>query len=84
MRQNAGIVRFDVDLRKAKEQLMQWQDELETILKNNQISTELYELCNMITIGNLIVQHSIERKENCGGFVKFAPSYSYRKKKLNY
>lgn len=76
MRRSAGIVRFDTDLRKAKAQLMQWQDELETISKNNPISTELYELYNMITIGNLIVQHSIERNENCGGFVKFTPSYN--------
>ncbi len=60
MRQNAGIVRYDTDLRKAKEKLMQWQDELKTILKNFQISTELYELYNMITIGNLIVQQSIK------------------------
>jgi L-aspartate oxidase len=80
MRQNAGIVRFDVDLRKAKEQLTQWQDELETIIKNNQISTELYELYNMVAIGNLIVQQSIKRDENRGGFVKFISSNNYRKK----
>jgi L-aspartate oxidase len=70
MRQNAGIVRYESDLHKAKEQLMQWQDELETILKNNQISTELFELYNMITIGNLIVQQSITRNENKGSFKK--------------
>lgn len=74
MRQNAGIVRFDTDLCKTKTQLLQWQNELETIAKNYQISTEIYELYNMITIGNLIVLHSIERKENCGGFVKFTSS----------
>ncbi len=74
MRQNAGIVRFDADLLKAKEQLVQWQDELKTICKNNQISTGLFELYNMITVGNLIVQQSIERKENRGGFVKFDSS----------
>jgi L-aspartate oxidase len=71
MRQNAGIVRYDTDLRKAKEQLMQWQDELKTISKNTQISTEFYELYNMITIGNLIVQQSIERNENHGNFKKY-------------
>lgn len=71
MRQNAGIVRFDTDLLKAKEQLIKWQEELETVCKNSQISTELFELYNMITVGNLIVHQSIERKENRGGFVKF-------------
>ncbi|MEC5164659.1 L-aspartate oxidase [Flavobacterium sp. PL11] len=71
MRQNAGIVRYDTDLLKAKEQLVQWQIELEIICKNYQITTELFELLNMITVGNLIVQQSIERKENRGGFVKY-------------
>jgi L-aspartate oxidase len=71
MRQNAGIVRYETDLLKAKEQLMQWQDELKTISKNTQISTEFYELYNMTTIGNLIVQQSIERNENHGNFKKY-------------
>ena len=35
-----------------------------------QINSAFYELLNMITIGILIVQQSIERKENKGGFVK--------------
>ena len=70
MRQNAGIVRYDGDLSKAKVKLMQWQDEVKTISKNTQISSELYELYNMITIGNLIVQQSIIRNENKGSFKK--------------
>ena len=71
MRQNAGIVRYDADLLKAKSQLMIWQQGLKETCKNYHISTEFFELYNMITVGNLIVQQSIERKENCGGFVKF-------------
>ncbi|TRX08690.1 L-aspartate oxidase [Flavobacterium gawalongense] len=70
MRQNAGIVRYDSDLPKAKEQLLHWQNEMEEIGKTHQISVAFYELLNMITIGNLIVQQSIERKENRGGFMK--------------
>ncbi|MFV8271198.1 L-aspartate oxidase [Flavobacterium sp. GT2N3] len=70
MRQNAGIVRHDANLRRAKEQLMQWQDEIVTVLNNAIITTELYELYNMITIGNLIVQQSIGRKDNKGSFMK--------------
>ena len=70
MRQNVGIVRYDTDLRKAKEKLIQSQEELKTILKNFQISTESYELYNMITIGILIVQQSIIRNENKGSFKK--------------
>jgi L-aspartate oxidase len=70
MRQNAGIVRTDIDLLKAKEKLIQWQKELEEKSKNHQISTAVLELLNMITVGTLIVQQSIDRNENRGGFVK--------------
>jgi L-aspartate oxidase len=39
-------------------------------LKSHNVNAELYELQNMITIGLLIVQQSIDRKENRGGLVK--------------
>jgi len=70
MRQNAGIVRNDDDLLKAKEQLSKWQIEIDEICKDQQITKAIYELKNMIAIGTLIVQQSIERNENRGGFVK--------------
>jgi L-aspartate oxidase len=70
MRQNIGIVRYDNDLHKAKEQLSQRQKKLEEIVKEHQIGTDVYELFNMNTIGKLIVQHSIERNDNRGGFMK--------------
>ena len=70
MRQNAGIVRKDIDLLKAKEKLIQWQKELEEKSENHQMSTAVLELLNMITVGTLIVQQSIDRNENRGGFVK--------------
>lgn len=79
MRQNAGIVRYDSDLIKAKEQLLNWKQEIEAISKTHQINTSYYELLNMITIGYLIVTQSIERHENRGGFVKFE-SASFVKK----
>ena len=70
MRQNAGIVRYEAELPKAKKQLLIWKNEIEDISKTHQISVALYELLNMITIGSLIVQHSIDRKDNRGGFMK--------------
>jgi len=70
MRQNAGIVRNDNDLLKAKNQLNLWQDEIEEKTKNYQVRANLWELYNLIIIGKLIVQQSIERTENRGGFVK--------------
>jgi len=70
MRQNAGIVRHDEDLLEAKEQLIIWEKETENFCENYQITKDLYELKNMITVGQLIVQQSIDRKDNRGGFVK--------------
>jgi L-aspartate oxidase len=70
MRQNAGIVRNDTDLIKASKKLSYWKKEIEQQIKNHSVSAELYELQNMITIGDLIVQQSINRNENRGGFVK--------------
>lgn len=71
MRQNAGIVRFDSDLLKAKEQLKIMQDEIDKKIQNHLVCTDLYELHNMIDLANLIVQQSIDRNGNCGGFVKY-------------
>lgn len=73
MRQNAGIVRNDTDLIKAKEQLSHWKNEVKEQIKSHNVNPELYELQNMITIGSLIVQQSINRDENRGGFVKINP-----------
>ena len=71
MRQNVGIVRYESDLLKAKEQLLIWKEELEEIANTHQTNTTFYELLNMITIGKLIVLQSIERQENRGGFIKY-------------
>lgn len=70
MRRNAGIVRNDADLIKTKEQLSVWKNEIETQIKSHNLSAELYQLQNMITIGTLIVQQSIDQDENRGGLVK--------------
>jgi L-aspartate oxidase len=73
MRQNAGIVRNDADLLKARENLSHWKNEVEEKIQNYNVNAELYELQNMIAIGILIVQQSIDRKENRGGLVKINP-----------
>lgn len=70
MRQSAGIVRNDIDLQKAKLKLQEFQTEVEYKIKNHKLSSALGELQNLIIIGSLIVQHSINRNENRGGFVK--------------
>ncbi|WP_396170310.1 L-aspartate oxidase [Flavobacterium sp.] len=70
MRQNAGIVRNDVDLEKAKEKLSLWKNEINEKINTYQINADLCELQNLITIGSLIVQQSLDRDGNCGGFIK--------------
>ncbi|WP_366182645.1 L-aspartate oxidase [Flavobacterium ovatum] len=71
MRQNAGIVRYETDLLNAKEQLLEWEKEIEKVGKIHQTNTSYYEFLNMLTIATLIVIQSIERQGNCGGFIKF-------------
>ncbi len=70
MRQNAGIVRKDADLFAAKKQLDLWENEIKEETKNHQVRANLWELYNLIIIAKLIVEQSIERTENRGGFVK--------------
>ena len=71
MRQNVGIIRYHSELLQSEKQLIKWLLELETTQETHQICTELVELKNMITIGILIIRHSINRNENRGGFIKF-------------
>ena len=70
MRSHAGIVRNNHDLMKAKKQLKHWLKELLELEQNYQGNIAFYELKNLITIGILIVQHSMLREENRGGFFK--------------
>ena len=58
---------------KQKKNSLLWKTEIEEKINNYQINADLCELQNLITIGNLIVQQSIERDENRGGFVKINP-----------
>ncbi|MFM9826477.1 L-aspartate oxidase [Flavobacterium sp.] len=70
MRKSVGIVRNDLDLNKANFKLKQFQIEIEDKIKNHKTNASLGELRNLITIGSLIVEQSIDRNENRGGFVK--------------
>ena len=70
MQQNAGIIRNNIDLKSAKKQLIIWQKQLSKISIDYAITKEMYELKNMIDVSILIVNESISRDHNCGGFVK--------------
>ncbi|MFS4456022.1 L-aspartate oxidase [Maribacter sp. 2304DJ31-5] len=68
MRSYVGIVRNDDLLRAATERLAEMYEEIEELYEKYKLDTSLCELRNMITIARLIVAHSLERKENKGGF----------------
>ena len=70
MRQNAGIVRNDVDLKLAQKELDILEAEIKKATEDYQVNANLWELYNLIIIGKIIVQQSIERNDNRGGFVK--------------
>ncbi|MDI1317491.1 L-aspartate oxidase [Flavobacterium sp.] len=70
MRQYAGIVRTDSDLLLAKNQLEHWENEFVEIEQNHKINKDFYELKNMIGVARLVVEQSIVRNENRGGFLK--------------
>jgi len=70
MQQNIGITRNDTDLYSTQIELEHWQLELSILKDKYAVNKDFYELKNMIEVGLLIVQHSINRNENRGGFVK--------------
>ena len=73
MRENAGIVRNDADLLSAKARLTALQKEVEGKYNQYNITTSLCELRNMIQVALLIVEQSLQRTKNCGGFLKRNP-----------
>ncbi|WP_162127925.1 L-aspartate oxidase [Flavobacterium phycosphaerae] len=70
MQKNVGIVRNDTALFQAQMQLKIWQNQVAGLERRHRTSKEVYELKNMIAVGILVVEQSIKRKENKGGFVK--------------
>ncbi|WP_369048351.1 L-aspartate oxidase [Tenacibaculum sp. UWU-22] len=63
-----GIVRSDDCLIRAEKKLKVLYEECMSLYKNYNISKNLCELRNLITVAYLITQFSIKRKENAGGF----------------
>jgi L-aspartate oxidase len=68
MRDYVGIVRSNQRLERAVKRLHLLYEETETLYQTTTISPQLCELRNLITVAYLIVTHSINRKENRGGF----------------
>ncbi|WP_372752903.1 L-aspartate oxidase [Mariniflexile sp.] len=68
MRDYVGIVRSNKRLKRAIKHLDLIHAEIEELYKESKISTSLCELRNMINVSHLIVQQSLDRKENKGGY----------------
>lgn len=68
MRDFAGIVRSNHRLLNASKQLQLLYEEIEVLYKISKVNTALCELRNMINVAHLIINQSMERRENRGGF----------------
>ncbi|MGG8494972.1 L-aspartate oxidase [Tenacibaculum sp. TC6] len=68
MRNYVGIVRSNSRLKKANIKLDVIYTEVEELYKTSKLNTSLCELRNMINVAHLIINQSIDRKENKGGY----------------
>ncbi|QQX75817.1 MULTISPECIES: L-aspartate oxidase [Aequorivita] len=68
MRRYAGVVRNNSDLEKASAQLEVLYFEMEALYQKHKLNTPLSELRNMVNVAHLIIQQSMNRNENCGGY----------------
>ena len=68
MRRFAGVVRNNKDLKEASIQLEKLYTETENLYQKHKLNTALCQLRNMINVAHLIIQQSLIRKENRGGY----------------
>lgn len=68
MRRFAGVVRNSNDLKEASVQLEKLYIETESLYQKHKLNTSLSQLRNMVNVAHLIIQQSIARKENRGGY----------------
>lgn len=68
MRRFAGVVRNNDDLKLASLQLEKLHLETETLYQKHKLNTVLSQLRNMVNVAHLIIQQSLTRNENRGGY----------------
>ncbi|MGZ0015475.1 L-aspartate oxidase [Yeosuana sp. AK3] len=68
MRDYVGIVRSNKRLKLATKHLDLIHDEVEGLYKESKIISSLCELRNMVNVAHLIINQSLERTENKGGY----------------
>lgn len=64
----AGIVRCTEDLKRATEDLSEIVEMIESHYQLNKLSIELNEMRNLATVSTMIIQASLIRRENKGGY----------------
>ncbi|MBS7786602.1 L-aspartate oxidase [Flavobacterium sp. CYK-55] len=70
MQQNVGIVRKNAHLLTSQTQVMLWLKQVNHWELSYGINKNLVELKNMLTTAWSIIEHSIQRTNNCGAFYK--------------
>ncbi len=78
MRRYAGVLRNNADLKEASIQLEKLYFETENLYQKHKLNTTLCQLRNMVNVAHLIIQQSLIRKENRGGY--FNEDYSLEDK----
>ncbi len=82
MRRFAGVVRSYKDLKEASLQLEMLYSETENLYQKHKLNTALCQLRNMINVAHLIIQQSMDRKENRGGYYNEDYSTKYLKETI--
>lgn len=77
MKNYAGIVRNNQGLHKAKTQLQSIYKEVGDLYQKTKINTALCELRNMVNVSHLIIDQSLGRSINKGGYfnIDYSPDY---------
>ncbi|QAA83185.1 L-aspartate oxidase [Aequorivita sp. H23M31] len=68
MRRYAGVVRNNSDLMEASIHLEKLYSETEKLYQKYKLNTALCQLRNMVNVAHLIIQQSLRRDENRGGY----------------
>jgi len=65
-----GIIRNNIQLKEAENEILDLEQKLLNIFNQNQINREICELRNLISIAKLIIEDSLNRNDNKGVFYK--------------
>lgn len=82
MRCHVGIVRSNFELKKGVKKLTKLYTETEALYQKHKLNTSLCELRNMVNVAHLIIDQSLARTENKGGYYNLDYSITNKKNKM--